>query len=194
MKSIYTPLGLALTLGVITTTVQAKNRTKKPPPKDPQDAIEVVGHIEPSDVPVTRFLSTQHYSSYYVYAEHEGGKNVTVIDVTNAARPKIVSDVSYPSGGAANIFAVTGTAVLITEGQASATLAPASQVVRIMDFSDPAHPKVAQEFSGVTAMSRDDARRLIFIANAEGIWVLHQSFALDPEVEREYEKQVLYAH
>ena len=55
-----------------------------------------------------------------------------------------------------------------------------------MDFSDPKNPKVAREFTGVTAMSRDDRRGLIFIANAEGIWILQQHLAEDPEVEKAY--------
>jgi hypothetical protein len=194
MKSIYVSLCFTLALGVLASPGLAKNKKTKAAPKDPQDAIEVVGHIAATDGPVTRFLVTPHYSSYYLYAEHEGGKNVTVVDITNAAKPKVLSDVSYPTGGAASLFAVTGTAALITEGQTAATTTPASQAVRIMNFSDPAHPQVAREFTGVTAMSRDDARGLIFVANSEGIWVLHQSFALDPEVEREYANHVLYAH
>ena len=51
-----------------------------------------------------------------------------------------------------------------------------------MDFSDPQHPKVAREFAGVTAITTDDG--LIFLANADGIWILHQTLAEDPEVEK----------
>ena len=76
------------------------------------------------------------------------------------------------------------------------TMASASavQTIRIMDFSDPLHPKVAREFTGVTALSRDDRRGLIFVANPEGVWILHQSFAEDPEVEKAYAHHVLYDH
>ena len=41
-----------------------------------------------------------------------------------------------------------------------------------MDFSDPQHPKVAREFTGVTAMSRDDRRGLIFLTNDQGLSIL----------------------
>ena len=63
-----------------------------------------------------------------------------------------------------------------------------------MDFSDLLHPKVAREFAGVTAISRDQGRGLIFLANPEGIWILHQTFAEDPEVEKAYANYVLYSH
>jgi hypothetical protein len=97
-------------------------------------------------------------------------------------------------GGSGSLFAVAGTAALVTEAQSGSTSSPASQTVRIMDFSDPRHPKVAREFAGVTAMSRDERRGLIFVANPEGIWILHQSFAEDPEVQKAYAYRVMYDH
>jgi hypothetical protein len=89
---------------------------------------------------------------------------------------------------------VAGTAVLVSEEQGVATPVATPQTIRIMDFSDPQHPKVAREFAGVTAISRDDSRSLIFLANAEGIWILHRTFAEDPEVEKAYAHHVLYDH
>ena len=175
---------------------QAKDKKNKPAPKDPQDAIEVVGHMPPTNGAVTGFLATQHYSSYYLYVEHDGGRDVTLIDVTKPGRPVLLADFPYPSsgGGSASLFAVTGTAAVITEQHGAAAPAAAAQTVRIMDFSDPLHPKIAREFAGVTTMSRDDRRGLIFVANGDGIWILHQSFAMDPEVEKEYAHHVLYDH
>jgi hypothetical protein len=51
---------------------------------------------------------------------------------------------------------------------------------------------VTREFSGVTATSRDDRRGLIFVANGEGIWILRQHLAEDPEVEKAYANYVIY--
>ena len=176
------------------TAAEAKNKKVKTPPKEPQDQIEVVGHIPLTDGPVRRFIPTQHYSSSYLYVEYASRKNVTLIDVTKAAQPAVLADVAYPSGGGeATLFSVAGTAALVTEEPGPAA-PPAAQTVRIMDFSDPLHPKVAREFTGVTALSRDDHRGLIFVANSEGLWILHQSFAEDPEVEKAYAHHVLYDH
>jgi hypothetical protein len=173
---------------------QAKDKTKKPPSKDPQDTIEVVGHIPASGGPVVRFLSTQHYSSHYLYVEHESGKDITLVDVSKIAQPVVLADMpAAPAGGSASLFVVTGTAALTSEQIANVPVA-APQTIRIMDFSDPKQPKIAREFAGVTAMSRDDGRGLIFLANPDGIWILHQTFALDPKVEEEYARHVLYDH
>jgi hypothetical protein len=163
----------------------------KKPKEDPKDTIEVVAHIPLTDGSVTRFISTPHYSSFYLYAEREGGK-ITLLDVTKTTKPAVLGDVANPTGASGSLSVVAGTAALISSESAAPTAARAPQTIRIMDFSDPQNPKVAREFAGVTAMSRDDSRGLIFVANAEGIWILQQHLALDPEVEKAYDRYVLY--
>jgi hypothetical protein len=172
----------------------AKDKKTQAPPSPPKDEIQVVGHIPLVGGPVTRFQSTQHYSSYYLYAEHDAGKSVTLIDVTKVAKPSVLTDVSYSQGGASeSLMVVAGTAALVNSAPAGPPAAPAApQTLRIMDFSDPANPKVAREFTGVTAVGRDDPRRLIFVANGDGIWILQQHLAEDPEVQKAYDNYVKY--
>jgi hypothetical protein len=168
----------------------AKDKTKVPPA--PVDEIQVVGHVPLVGGPVTRFQSTKHYSSYYLYAEHDAGKSVTLIDVTKVGQPAVLTDVSYSAGsGSEGLLAVAGTAALVDSEPATPTgSAIAPQTLKIMDFSDPAHPKVAREFTGVTAVGRNDPRGLIFVANADGIWILQQHLAEDPEREKAYDEYV----
>lgn len=191
----YPYLSAALALLAFAPAGMAKDKKKKAPPKDPQDEITVAGHIALNGGVVRRFLATQHYSSSYLYVEHGGG-NVTLVDVTKVAQPKVLADVAYaPNGDSASIFTVAGTAALVTDNHSSPPSDdPQPQTIRIMDFSDPLHPKVAREFTSVTAISRDDRRGLIFLANPEGLWILHQTFAEDPEVLKAYTWQVLYDH
>jgi hypothetical protein len=104
----------------------------------------------------------------------------------------ILGDVSYASGsGTDRLTAVAGTAALVTSAPPAAASAPPPQAIRIMDFSDPRNPKIAREFTGVTAMSRDD-RGLTFLANSDGIWILRQRLAEDPELDKAYANYVLY--
>lgn len=192
-KSRSKTVWLALVLTAWVPSLSAKS--KKAPPPEPKDEIKVVGHIALTDGPVRRFFETQHYSRYYLYAEHEAGGNVTLIDVTKTSQPAVLADVAYaPNSGSGSSFSlVAGTAALVTSEAATSTAAP-PQTIRIMDLSDPRNPKVAREFTGVTATSRDDRRGLIFIANGEGIWILQQHLAVDPEVEKAYANYVLYSH
>jgi len=156
-----------------------------------QDVIEVVGHIPLAAGPVRRFLTADHFSSHYLYAEHDTGSSVTLIDVTRFNLPLVLGELSYPAG-AGSLVVVSGTAALVTNAASAPQTTP--QAIRILDFSDPQHPKVSREFDGVTAINRDDRRGLIFLANAEGVWVLHQNRAADPEVEKAYARHVIYDH
>jgi hypothetical protein len=177
--------------GVLAGGSAADAKDKKATPAPPKDTIEVVGHIPLVGGPVTRFQSTQHYSSYYLYAEHNAGASVTLIDVTKATKPSVLTDVSYSPGGASeSLMVVAGTAALVNSEPAATPSAP--QTLKIMDFSDPQHPKVSREFTGVTAIGRNDQRGLIFVANNDGIWILQQHLAEDPEVVKAYEDYVLY--
>jgi hypothetical protein len=183
-------------LVVCASVAPAKDKKVKTPPSPPKDEIEVVGHIPLAGGAVTRFSSTQHYSSYYLYAEHGASTNVTLIDVTKVGQPSVLADVSYsPDGGSQSLLAVAGTAALVnSEAETSAAPAAAPQTLKIMDFSDPQHPKVAREFTGVTAIGRNDPRGLIFVANGDGIWILKQHLAEDPEMEKAYANYVMYSH
>jgi len=177
-------LGLALLI-----SLSAKDKKPKSPP---QDSIEVVAHIPLTTGPVLRFLPTEHYSSRYLYAEHGAGASVTLIDITQPNRPAVLAEVPYPSAGTDSLVVVSGTAALTTSSATPQAAAP--QTIRILDFSDPQHPKVMREFVGVTAINRDDRRGLIFVANPEGVWILRQNRAEDPEVEKAYAHHVLYDH
>jgi hypothetical protein len=184
----------------LSSVAQAKDKKAKAPNLDSQDAIEVAGHTAVGGGPVTRLLATQHYSRTYLYAEHESGKTVTLLDVTKAMQPRVLGDVAFPvAGGAPNLFAVTGTAALVSDGEkAGADQSGATvmglRTIRIMDFSDPLQPKITREFTGVTATGQDRTRGLIFVANGDGIWILQQRVGMDPAVEKEYDRQFVYAH
>jgi hypothetical protein len=192
-------LSLILLAGVVVcaSTAAAKNKKVKAQPAPPKDEIEVVGHIPLTGGPITRFSSTQHYSSYYLYAEHGTSKDLTLIDVTKVGQPAVLADMAYSQdGGSQGLLLVAGTAALVnSEPTTAPAIAPtAPQSLRIMDFSDPKNPKVAREFTGVTAIGRNDPRGLIFVANGDGIWILKQHFAEDPEVEKAYANYVMYSH
>ena len=138
-------LKIVLLAGLIVSIPVANARSKGPKaaPSQPMDAIEVVGHIPLTNRAVTHFVCTQHYSSYYLYAEHGATKGITLIDVTKATQPSVLADVPYaPDGGSEGLVAVAGTAALVSTEQGDPAAA-ITQTLRVMDFSDPQQPKIA---------------------------------------------------
>ena len=183
---------LSLALALSAFGLSAKQGAKKHHSDAPQDRIEVVSHFPLTTGTITRFLTTQHYRRNYLYAEHEAGKAVTLIDVTDVKQPSLLGDVSYPDAGAAQIVAVTGNAALVASDGNSPATSVQLQTFRIMSFADPLHPTVKQEFKGVTAITTDERRGLVFLANSEGIWILRQTLALSPDDE-ELQKSILHS-
>ena len=165
----------------------AKDKHAKPELAKPQDQIAIEAHIALSDGPVTQFIATRHYDRSYVYAEREAGKPVTLIDVTNPGHPQVLSNTSLPAASG-SLLAVAGTAALASD--APATKAAPAQTIRLMDFSDPANPKVTKQFDGVTAVEK--VGNVILLANGDGIWILSQHLAEDPAAEERYARKVVY--
>ena len=93
----------------------AKGKHKKAGP--PQDRIEVLAHLQLPGGRVEQLLSTRHYRRDYLYAEHASGKTVTLLDVTDAAHPVILSDASLPAANSTGdqLFTVAGNAALVID-------------------------------------------------------------------------------
>lgn len=186
-----TSVALLLFVGILSVNAWGKDKHPKPTPPA-RDEIQVVAHIPANGDAVTGFLTTQHYNRNYLYAEHVSGKTVTLIDITDVRSPGLLAEMTDPAGGSDALFAVTGNAALVAAGNRQ--MIPASpQTFRILSYADPMHPTIQQEFKGVTAISRDDKRGLIFLADADGIWILQQQYAIDPEqakLQREIERSI----
>lgn len=183
-----------LGLTVLTLQLSAKKKPKKQPEPD-QDQIQVTAHVPIVDGPITRFFATVHYSQYYLYVEHGPSHAVTLIDITDPSKPRVIADLgSGMAQGSGALLAVAGTAALATDATSSISPPQTTQTIRIFNFSDPLHPKVVQEFKNVTNITPDAPHGLFFLANDEGVWILHQHYAIDPKVEEQYAHDVLYNH
>jgi len=170
-------------------TLSAKTKHHQDPAPD-QDRIVIESHLSLNGAPVIGFIATQHYSRSYVYVERGTGNPVTLIDITDAAHPVVLSQLPL-AAASGELLSVAGTAALA--GQSTAAVnQPVPQSVSIMDFSDPAQPKVTKTFDGVTALEKVAHGSIILLANKDGIWILRQHFALDPKIEEEYARHVLY--
>ena len=147
--------------------------------------VKVIAHLALSGASPQQMFLQQNDRKQYLYVQQASGQGFTVVDVTKPTKPKMVSHVPQENltmlssrlaiaeksdnPAAAGASRATGS----TEGTRGG--GSVSQSVRVLDVSDPAHPRTIQTFSGVTSVLADDARGLIYVANGEGIWILsHQ--------------------
>lgn len=169
-------------LAAVSPQLQAKDPHKSEPSKSP----EVVAHVPlGSGATSQMFTRRDNKGRLYLYALHANGEAVSVVDITNATKPQLITQVPYPSPtGYGNIQTIgVNTALVETVDQPpAAPIALPAKNLALLDISNPAAPNITLKFAGVTAVSRDDSRGLLFIANSEGLWVVHHFEPPDPGV------------
>ena len=146
---------------------------------------KVVAHL-PVSGGVRQMFLQQEGKKQYLYVQQPSQEGFLVVDTTKASQPRIVNHVTK------------GTLTMVTSGLAisespdsSANAGSSStagnsgntgkggrsvpQEIRVIDVSDPAHPQTTRTFNGVTSVLQDPARKLIYIVNEDGVWIMsHQ--------------------
>jgi hypothetical protein len=135
-----------------------------------EEPAKVIAHITLPGTAVRQMFLRQHDDKRYLYLQQ--GAHFTLVDVTDPKNPTIVERVA--SQGSLE-WIQSGLALTVAPEKGSTSQQPstvATQVVNVMDLSDPKNPQTLETFSGVTSILPDDTRKLDFIANSEGLMVL----------------------
>jgi len=127
----------------------------------------------------------------YLYVQKASKQGFTVVDVSKPATPSLVNRTGGPSDATAGKLELAGPDVGLAavpdrngKGVLHSTDNP-TETVRVLDLTDPAHPKVLQTFTGVTSTLQDPGRGLIYLANNEGLWILsHKKPGLVPSKKK----------
>jgi hypothetical protein len=138
-----------------------------------EEPAKVIAHIALPGTAVRQMFLQQHEGKQYLYLQQ--GAHFTLVDVTDPKNPTIVERVA--SHGSLESIQ-SGLVLTAAPEKGSTSQQPSTvstQVLSVMDLTDPKHPRTIQTFSGVTSILPDDTRKLVFIANNEGLTVLsHQ--------------------
>jgi hypothetical protein len=145
----------------------------------PSYEAKIVGHVVLSGKPTRQMFLQQEGRRAYLYVRQASQQGYTVFDVTKPERPKLLNQLSQRN------LTILDSGLAISETPNTASPSPSvggagrsqggsrtPESVRVLDVSNPAHPKTVQTFEGVTSIVRDDARSLIYVANGDGIWIL----------------------
>ena len=146
----------------------------------------VVGHIPLKDAPGSEMLLQSKGDKQYLYVQKASKQGFMVVDVTKPSIPNLlnVNANGEATAGTLQMAGPDAALAAIPDKNAKGVLhgveSPTS-TVKVLDLSDPAHPKVIQTFSGVTGTLQDPSRALIYLANNDGLWILrHSRAALQP--------------
>lgn len=148
---------------------------------------KVVAHLALQESPGSEMLLQNKGDKQYLYVQKASKEGFTVVDVSKPAAPSLVSKGGANSDATAGKLELAGPDVGVAEtpdrnskGVIRSADNP-TETVKILDLTDPAHPKVLQTFKGVTSTLQDPGRGLIYLANNEGLWILsHQKPGFTP--------------
>jgi hypothetical protein len=143
---------------------------------------KIVGHLPLPGNPARQMFIQQMGRKHYLYIRQSSQSDFTVIDVTKPNKPKVVNHLSQENLTPLNSgLALSETPENSTDANPSHSMkvqhdrlgaSNAPESVRLLNISDPVHPRVLETFDGVTSMVRDDARSLLYVANGDGIWIV----------------------
>jgi hypothetical protein len=142
---------------------------------------KVIAHLPLQEAPGGEMLLQNKGDKQYLYVQKASKQGFMVVEVTKPALPSLVKTTASSNDATAGKLQMAGPDVAIAEvpdrtvkGTIHSTENP-TETVRLLDLSDPAHPKVLQTFTGVTSILQDPGRGLIYLANNDGLWILNHS-------------------
>jgi len=172
MCCVKTAVALTALFILIVPNAQAKHGSTN----STEQQATVIAHIPLAGAPATQMLLQEQDGRDYLYLVRNSRKGFTVVDVTKPAHPSLVKRVAWPDGASAGRLQLVGNSLGIAEGAdargVSARGGTAPETVELLDLSDPANPRTVKSFSGVTSMLADEGRRLIYVTNGEGLWIV----------------------
>jgi hypothetical protein len=148
------------------------------------DAILVRSRLPLPGAPVQQMFFRESGGRDYLYISQANQVGYVVVDVTDDRHPKIVNEVVLPHGFGHETLEMVG-AGLGVAGQPDRSPSqsvpaiqeisgnPPGQFIRLLDLSNPSHPRTLKTFSGVTSVLLDDRHNMIYLTNGDGLWILY---------------------
>ena len=139
---------------------------------------QVIAHLPLQDAPGSEMLLQTKGDKHYLYVQKASKQGFDVVDVTKPSTPVFVKPTGSSDDATAGKLELAGPDVALAEvpdrnskGVIHSSDYP-TETVKVLDITDPAHPKVIQTFTGVTSTLQDPGRGLIFVTNNAGLWIL----------------------
>jgi hypothetical protein len=149
-----------------------------------QEQVSVVGHLDLHGMQVKQIFVQERSGKNYLLLRRADQNAFAIVNVSDPAKPLLAdrddlrqpagAEVDLPRPGSALAIAFVperNSAPAVSAMPASAITLP-TESVRLIDLTDPQHPKTVKIFNRVTSVASDDGRKLVFLVNNEGLWIV----------------------
>jgi hypothetical protein len=146
-------------------------------PKPTEVPAQVIAHLALATPPGNEMVLQKSNNKQYLYIQAASKQSYTIVNVTKPEFPSFVNPSAPAKDEPAGKLDIVGhdlgiAEVPATDAKSVRSSANVTETVRLLDLTDPEHPKVLQTFTGVTSILPDGNRGLIYLTNNEGLWIL----------------------
>jgi hypothetical protein len=169
---------LTLALSLLPLLLALAFAKDEPAPKPTEVPAMVIAHLSlPQATGSQMLLQRQDTGKNYLYVQQASKQGFMIVDVTKPDHPDLLKRTADQSKATAGTLQMVSPDVAIAEAPEKkpntlTSTAHPTETVRVLDLSDPHNPKTLQEFTGVTSLLPDGNHGLVYLTNAQGLWVL----------------------
>jgi hypothetical protein len=171
--ALLSAISLSLFVGIPNATAQTSSNSS-------QEQVKVVAHLPLNNMQVNQMFVQQRDNRTYLYLHRPTKEAFAVVDVSKPDRPVLLnrdamtgtpgSQVQAPAGGSVLAIALTPEGAAAHAAPARAQLP--TETVQLVDMSNPQSAKSVKTFTGVTSVYSDDGRKLVYLVNGDGLWIV----------------------
>jgi hypothetical protein len=163
-------LALLTSFVAMSPSAGARNRAVKPAP----EPATVIAHLPLEGSPARQMFLRVQDGAQYLYLGRTSHEGLAIVDVTDPNQPSVIRRMAWQDDTFSGGLQMVGNGLALAEApDASATESVSrTGTLKVLDLSDPENPRTILSFTGVTSTLVDDARSLVYITNARGLWIL----------------------
>lgn len=145
------------------------------PAQTPQghEVTKVVGHLPLDNIDVNQMFVQKRGAKYFLYL-HRPHKDVfALVDVTNPSKPVLLNRDAMKGDNQTRPLAEDSAVALsvVSQNSQNSTSLP-TETVQLINMANPKAVKVLKTFKGVTAFTPDTDRKVLYLVNSEGLWIV----------------------
>ncbi len=138
-----------------------------------RELVKVIGHLRLDNIQVNQMFVEKRGQKYFLFLHRPTKDAFALVDVTNPYKPVLVkrdemkaaAPPQPPEGN--SVVAISA----VPEGPEHPAPIP-TDTVELLNLANPKDVKVLKTFKGVSAFTSDDGRKLVYLVNAEGLWIV----------------------
>jgi len=179
--------GLVIVISLLALLLQPASRLAAQTNPATEESVKVVARLALPGIHVNQMFVQHRDDKDYLYLHRPTRQAFALVDVTSPEKPVLLERAAMQGPASTNVdpanpslaIAVAqenqGRAVEVRtseKGQPAAGAGLPTETIRLMDLSNPKHPRVLKTFAGVTSFLPDDSRKLIYIVNQDGLTIV----------------------